>query len=155
MSFQFLAGSLALENRPFHFKAAEIVQSVFRSCSGYVAYKLTTLGRASEDDVPSFIVITKEHGIILIDVVEEQVLTNVEKDSSEYWQLNNGLTVPARSFIADIYSDEVVSRIKNDPSLYNRKTKSPKVPISSVLVFCSNKHDEVQRLTSEYQDLLD
>ena len=58
-TFQFLAGSLALENKPFHLRAAEIVQGVFQNRTGYIAYKLTTLGRASDEDVPSFIVITE------------------------------------------------------------------------------------------------
>ena len=155
MSFQFLAGSLALEDRAFHFQTAEIVQAVFRECGGYIAYRLTTLGRASEDDVPSFIVVTKEHGIILIDVIEEKVQSLIEKDSGEYWQLTNGHTIPARSFVTDIYSDEVVSRLKNDVTLYNRKTKSLNIPITSALVFCSNQESDIPQFVKEYEGLLD
>ena len=71
-TFAFLPGSLALETRPFHFKVVEIIKNVFGQCDGYVGYKLTTLGRASDADVPSFLVVTRQHGIILVDVVEEK-----------------------------------------------------------------------------------
>lgn len=104
--------------------------------------------------MPSFIVITKEHGIILIDIIEEEVIQAIEKDSNEYWHLSNGSTIPSRSFITDIYSDEVISRLKNNPTLYNRKTKSPKVPIKSALVFCANQDSDIQRITVEYEDIL-
>lgn len=71
--FDFLAGSLPLEGKPFHMQIGNLIKRVFKSNEGYVGYKLTTLGRTSDEDVPSFIIITKEHGIILIDVVEEKV----------------------------------------------------------------------------------
>lgn len=153
-SFQFLAGSLALENRPFHFKAADIVRNAFSSYNGYIAYKLTTLGRASDDDVPSFIVITKEHGIILIDVVEESVANLVMQHEVELWKMADGGLQAARTFIVDLYSDEVRSRLKNDITLYNRKTKSIKVPITCAIVFCSNNEQKISEIVHEYDEII-
>ncbi|WP_331353030.1 DEAD/DEAH box helicase [Cellvibrio sp. UBA7671] len=151
-SFQFLSGSLALENRPFHFNIANIVQTSFSQCSGYIAYKLTTLGRASDEDVPSFIIVTKEHGVILLDIVEDEITEALEQDGSELWKSGDGQLRIARSFVVDLYSDEVISRLKNDISLYNRKTKSVKVPIISALVFCKNNKQDIADLTEEYQE---
>jgi len=56
-TFGVLAGSLALEEKPFHKQALDVIQRVFAKANGYVAYKLTRLGRVSDDDVPSFLVI--------------------------------------------------------------------------------------------------
>jgi superfamily I DNA and RNA helicase len=153
-TFEFLSGTLALENRPFHFRVAETVQHSFSQCSGYIAYKLTTLGRASDEDVPSFIVVTKEYGIILIDVIEEEITEALEQDGTELWKSADGQLRLARSYSVDLYSDEVVSRLKNDISLYDRKSKSIKVPITSAIVFCKNNKQDISTLTDEYEDLI-
>ena len=57
--FYLLSGSLALENKPFHSQIANIIKAKYADCDGYVGYKMTTLGRASDDDVPSFLIVTK------------------------------------------------------------------------------------------------
>lgn len=150
-SFSFLAGSLALEkNRPFHFKVAEVIQSAFSLCHGYVGYKLTTLGRASDDDVPSFLILTREHGIILIDVVEEQIVESIESDGAEYWKTESGDIRLARSLVLDLYQEEVHSRLKNDLTLYDRKTKRAKTPVTSAVVFCSNKASDSYVRSDEF-----
>lgn len=149
-TFSFLAGSLALENRPFHFTIANVIKSAFSSCHGYVGYKLTTLGRASDEDVPSFLVVTKEHGILLIDVVEERLVESIYSEGAEYWKTESGNVHLARSLVLDIYHEEVHSRLKNDLSLYDRKTKRAKTPIASAIVFCSNKANDGYVLTDEF-----
>ncbi|MGK9145822.1 hypothetical protein KXR77_20475 [Xanthomonas euvesicatoria] len=59
-NFGVLAGSLALENKPFHMQILSDIKREHANLHGYVAYKLTRLGRVSDDDVPSFLVVTKE-----------------------------------------------------------------------------------------------
>lgn len=145
-SFSFLAGSIALENKPFHFKVADLIRATFSNCHGYVGYKLTTLGRASDDDVPSFLVLTQEHGIILIDVVEEKVSEVIQSDSSDYWKSDSGGAFLARNLVIDLYYEEVQSRLKNDLSLYDRKARRAKTPIVSALVFCENEEAELDKL---------
>lgn len=141
--FTLLAGSLALENRPHHLQIANLIKNVFAEFDGYVGYKLTTLGRASEEDVPSFLVCTQQHGIILVDVVEEKVLNAIEKDDTEYWALEGNRLISARNLILEIYQEEVVSRLKNDLSLYDRKARKVKTPIHTATVFCSNNANEI------------
>ncbi|HEH8686918.1 DEAD/DEAH box helicase [Pseudomonas aeruginosa] len=142
-TFYFLSGSLALENKPFHFRVAEVIKRVFSKCHGYVGYKLTTLGRASDADVPSFILVTKEFGIILVDVVEDRLVDVLESEGAEYWKLESGELLPSRVFTLEIYEDEVASRLKNDPNLYDRKSKSIKVPVRSFVVFCTNSSEQI------------
>ena len=98
-TFKFLSGSLALENKPFHLRIAEMARTTFTKCHGYIGYKLTTLGRASEDDVPSFLILTREHGVVLLDIVEDRVHQASAVDGVEYWRLDSGNTFPARTLV--------------------------------------------------------
>ncbi|WP_146052094.1 hypothetical protein [Pseudomonas syringae] len=95
--FSFLSGSLAIENRPFHFQVADVIKKALVNHTGYLGYELNTLGAASDADVPSFIVVSQQPGIILIDVVEGQVLDVIETDSEEYWKLESGNIVTSKS----------------------------------------------------------
>jgi superfamily I DNA and RNA helicase len=146
--FSFLSGSLAIENRPFHFQVADVIKKALVNHTGYLGYKLTTLGRASDADVPSFIVVSQQSGIILIDVVEEKVTDVIETDNEELWKLESGSFINSRSFIAEIYEEEVISRLKNDLSLFDRKSRTVKVPITSVVLFCANDELSMQGLIS-------
>lgn len=147
--FSFLAGSLALEDKPYHLKVSDIVKAKFEACNGYIGYKLTTLGRTTDEDVPSFLTLTSEHGIILIDVVEDKVSESVESNGAEYWRYEGNSLHLSRSFVMDIYEEEVISRLKNDLSIYDRKRRAVKTPITSVIVFCKNDRNEIDHLLDE------
>lgn len=141
--FTLLAGSLALENKPLHLSIAKLIQNIFSKYDGYIGYKLTTLGRASEEDVPSFLIFTQQHGIILIDVMEERIQETIEHEGNEYWIIDSTAQIPARSLIVELYEEEVQSRLKNDISFYDRKTKKIKTPIYTAVVFCGNTKTEI------------
>ncbi|RQR37443.1 hypothetical protein DIE20_24535 [Burkholderia sp. Bp9131] len=143
--FEFLAGSLALENLPFHWQLVEQIRRSFDDCDGYVAYKLTSLGRASDQDIPSFIVVTRQHGILVIDVVEERVEGSTDIDGTQMWRLASGRETPSRTWSAEVYIDDLVSRLKNDMSLYDRRTRNVSVPIQGCVVFCANEAAEINQ----------
>lgn len=151
-AFDFLAGSLALENKPFHLQVAELIKKKFHHCEGYIGYKLATLGRASDSDVPDFIIITKEHGVILIDLVESKVSGVAEVHGNEVWHYENGSSSAARNFILELYEEEVKSRLKNDAIFYNRRKKTCTVPITSAVIFCKNNSNEIDDFYQEYAD---
>lgn len=50
-TFDFLAGSLALEDKPFHLEISNLIKRVYQDRHGTCGYRLTTLGRANEEDV--------------------------------------------------------------------------------------------------------
>ncbi|WP_281718905.1 DEAD/DEAH box helicase [Pandoraea apista] len=141
--FEFLAGSLALENLPFHWQLVEQIRRSFEDCDGYFAYKMTSLGRASDQDIPSFMVVTRQHGILVIDVVEERVQGSSEFDGTQVWQLASGKEIPSRTWSTEVYIDDLASRLKNDMSLYDRRTRNVLVPISGCVVFCANDQAEI------------
>src|SRR5690606_9621300 len=142
-TFGVLAGSLALEEKPFHKQALDVIQRVFAKANGYVAYKLTRLGRVSDDDVPSFLVITREHGILLIDVVEDHIVDATEANGSEFWKTENGEQSTARNLILELYADEVVSRLKNDLRLYDKRKRAVRIPMASAVFLCRNSQQEI------------
>lgn len=149
-TFRVLAGSLALEALPYHLSVLEEIRRTFTRCNGYVAYKLTRLGRVSDNDVPSFLIVTREHGIIAVDVVEERILDSLENEDVELWRTDAGRTEHARNYVLDIYHDELVSRIRNDPKLYNKRDRTLRVPISSVVTFGQNTSDEIGRIYNRF-----
>lgn len=149
--FKFLAGSLPLEQKPHHDEVVKILLPAFDKCEGYLAYKFTTLGRASDEDVPSFMAVTKEHGVILIDVVEDRVVDAVQQDAVEYWSLEGGETVRARNLVMEVYESEVQSRLKNNLSLYDRKKRLSIVPVFRVVVFCSNQGDDLGQIYNKFE----
>ncbi|WP_167509193.1 DEAD/DEAH box helicase [Pseudomonas oryzihabitans] len=146
--FSFLSGSLALENKPFHFQIAGTIQNKLKDHKGYVGYKLTTLGRSSDQDVPSFIVVSQQIGILLIDVVEDRIIDVIERRDADYWRAESGHITTSRVIINEIYEEEVQSRLKNDLALYDRKTRRSKVPVRSVIVFCANDKAEQSDLVN-------
>lgn len=92
--------------------------------------------------------VSQQAGIILIDVVEEKVADVIETESEEFWKLDSGSIVTSRTLITEIYEEEVISRLKNDLSLYDRKSRAVKVPIKSVVVFCANDEASIQGITN-------
>jgi superfamily I DNA and RNA helicase len=142
-TFEFLAGSLALEQLPYHWTIVNEIQRSFADCDGYVAYKLTTLGRSSDDEIPSFLIVTRQHGILLVDVIEEHVDGAVEIDGAVAWNLSNGKAFSSRTWALELYVDDLVSRLKNDLTLYDRTTRTVSVPIRSGIVFCQNDDAEI------------
>ena len=141
-NFSFLSGSLALENKPFHFQIAETIQNKLQDHNGYVGYKLTTLGRSSDQDVPSFIVVSQKIGILLIDVIEDKIVDVIERGDADYWKTESGQYFISRVITNEIYEEEVQSRLKNDLALYDRRARRSKVPIRSIIIFCANDKSE-------------
>lgn len=131
---------------------AGAIKAAFAACDGHFGYRLTTLGRASDEDVPSFMVVTREHGVLLIDVVEDNIVGTVEQDGTEYWLTDSGGSMLARSLAVEIYEEDVNSRLKNDLSLYDRRSKSLRIPVRSAIVFCRNAVAEVDPWFSTYAD---
>ena len=144
-TFQFWPGSLELENRPAHLYIAKMLEQKLEDCHGYLAYRLTNLGRASQDEVPSFLLVTQEHGIISFDLLEERLDKVINQNDQEFWKLDDGKVILSRSLVLQIYEDEIVSRLKNDVRLYDRKSRSIKIPVKSAVLFYKNDIDSINQ----------
>ncbi len=145
-TFQFWPGSLELENKPAHLLVAKKIEKEFSRCHGYLAYRMANLGRASEDEVPSFLLITREYGVVILDVLEERLDSVLYQNDQDFWRLDDEQVILSRSMVLQIYEEDVIGRLKNDVRLYDRKTRLVKVPIKSIVLFCKN---DAESLASE------
>ncbi|MBB1334916.1 MULTISPECIES: DEAD/DEAH box helicase [unclassified Pseudoalteromonas] len=141
MTMQFLPGSLEIDNIPYDLQIWNILRRTLRDLNGYCAYKIPVLGAPAPEDVPSFILVSKEHGITLIDVVHEKVEEILE--DGRIWKTSAGLT-NSRDVILEHYQDEIDNRLKRSPNLYNRRKKRTLVDINLVTVFFENDEPEVE-----------
>ena len=63
MAMQFLPGSLEIDNVPYDMEIWRVLIDKLSDLDGYCAYKIPVLGTSSSLEVPTFIVVTKEHGV--------------------------------------------------------------------------------------------
>ncbi|MFV5348475.1 DEAD/DEAH box helicase [Acinetobacter soli] len=144
--FQFLPGSIDLEDNVYAKHLVPYIQRTFGDCEGYFGYKLTSLGRDSDQEIPAFIILTKKYGIILIDIVDSKIKKTEEQNELEIWiQENNNKTV-SKDYFVDLFCDEIKSRLKNEPTFYSRKKKDITIPIHSWLIFSSNTSSEIKKI---------
>ncbi|WP_156085516.1 DEAD/DEAH box helicase [Billgrantia saliphila] len=133
-----LPGSLEIDNNQAAKEVMDLLVEKFHNCEGYLAYKLTTLSRESEEQSPTFIIMAKQYGIILVDVVDEEIVSFSEEEGKVVWMCASGERLFSRSFLMDIFVDDVEARLKNSLELYDRKSRRVKIPISSYIVLPRN-----------------
>lgn len=140
MTMQFLPGTLEIDNIPYDLQIWNILRRTLKNLNGYCAYKIPVLGAPAPEDVPSFILVSKEHGITLIDVVHEKVEEILE--DGRIWKTSAGV-INSRDVILEHYQDEIESRLKRSANLYSRRRKNSLVDINLITVFFENDENEV------------
>lgn len=140
MTIQFLPGSLEIDNNPYDIEVWKFLTSRIERLNGYCAYKIPYLGANSINDIPTFIVVTQEFGVLLIDLIHDKLIS--VEDDGRTWKTTAGISY-SRDLILELYSDEIETRFKRAASLYSRKEKKPLVPINSILIFRENSHEEL------------
>jgi superfamily I DNA and RNA helicase len=143
MGMQFLPGSLELDNNPYDLELWAKLVHLIQGFNGYCAYKIPFLGASSVSEVPSFIIVTQEHGVLLVDIVHDKLLS-VEEDGRT-WKTNSGIS-QSRDVILELYVDEIEARFKRSANLYDRRNKKSLVPINSLLIFRENSLNEINTL---------
>ncbi|EJI85107.1 hypothetical protein AEST_22090 [Alishewanella aestuarii B11] len=142
MAMQFLPGSLEIDSIPYDLQIWNILRRTLANLDGYCAYKIPVLGAPAPEEVPSFVVVTKEYGITLIDIVSERIEEIIE--DGRVWKTSEG-AINSRDVILEHYRDEIESRLKRSPNLYNRKLKKASVDTTLITVFFENDELEVER----------
>lgn len=143
MAIQFLPGSLEIDNNPYDLEVWDFLTKKIANFHGYCAYKIPFLGASSISEVPTFIVATQEHGVVLIDVIHDKVIS-VEEDGRA-WKTANAIS-HSRDLVLELYADEIEARFKRSANLYDRRNKKLLVPINSVLIFRENNSDDLDKL---------
>ena len=141
---QYLPGSLGLTTNKAEISLGELLNSSLEQFKGILGYKIPSIGVGNKEQIPSFIILSENCGIILIDVIDSKILKSDE--NGEYWITEKGETLYSRDIIIDNFQLEIQNRLKNDISLYNRRTGEYKVNIKKVLVFYENSPEEIDEL---------
>lgn len=144
--FQFLPGSIDLEDNIHAKTLVPYIQRAFKDCDGYFGYKLTSLGRDSDEEIPAFIILTKQYGVLLIDIVDSKVNHIEDQNELEIWIHENNNKNVSKDYFVDLFCDEIKSRLKNEPSFYSRKKKDITIPLHAWLIFTSNNKSEIENL---------
>jgi superfamily I DNA and RNA helicase len=149
MNMQFLPGSLEINPNPFHLEIWKLLTRHLRDLDGYCAYQIPVLGAATLSEIPTFIIVTKEHGVLLIDVMSEKLL-RIE-DDCRTWLTSEG-SILSRDAVLEYYTDEIFNRFKRSPQLYNRRARGDDrnlVPIESLIILMDNTEEEINSLDLE------
>lgn len=149
MAMQFLPGSLEIDNIPYDRQIWDVLTRLLRDLDGYCAYKIPVLGTASNSDVPTFIVVSRQYGVLLLDIVLDEVLS--VQDDARLWSTSES-TMYSRDVVLEQYSDEMESRFKRTSSLYSRKKRTSLVPITNVLLFSENSPASLTALELTEED---
>lgn len=146
-NFDFIAGSLAIDapSSPFILLASQIIKEVFYETNGYFAYKFISISKDNPKNIPTFLIVSQEYGILIVDIIQEKVLSTIERDEEFYWKIGDEFEY-SRETVVFNYEEDVKNRLRTKPLLFNKKKKIFNVEINTLLVFCEN---------NEYQELLD
>lgn len=144
---QYLPGSLEIDNNPYDQEAWESLVDHLRDLDGYCAYKIPVLGVSSTKDVPTFVVVTQQHGVLLLDLVQDHI-SEVD-DDARFWKTQHGMSY-SRDVVLEQYCDEMESRFKRTSSLYSRRKRKSLVEITNILYFRENDFESLEKL-----DILD
>lgn len=139
-NFDFIAGSLAIDasSSPYAVETSNIINRVFNLSDGYYAYKFASISQNKQQDVPTYLIVSRETGILVIDIVEKEIESCITHEDDEFWKSKSEY-FESRELITLSYEDDIKSRLRGKPTLFNRKSKEYSLPIKSVIVFCENE----------------
>jgi superfamily I DNA and RNA helicase len=136
-----LAGSLAARGTPAERAIwASIVQKV-RNDRGLLGYRLPSIGERDSERVPSIVLISELHGIVLVAVIDEQ-LTAIS-DDGEYFITSKAERVARADYMLDDFASRIETRLRENNNVFDRRTRSLRVPIRKVLVLYDTPSQKV------------
>jgi len=137
---EFIAGSIEIKGSISEKQIWENLQSFFKDQVGYCGYKKPSIS-VPIDDIPSFIIISKKYGVVLIDVVDHEII-RMEMEN-EFWTVQNGESLYSRDIILANFAREMGTRLSKDPTLYDRKKDRLLLPVSTLLIFFQNFQEQL------------
>ncbi|BAP54522.1 hypothetical protein THII_0225 [Thioploca ingrica] len=136
---EFIAGSIDIKGSISEKQVWEKLQTFLKDEVGYCGYKKPSISVPIEE-IPSFVILSKKYGIVLIDVVDHQI-ANMEED---YWTATNGEILYSRDIVLANFAREIDTRLSKDSTLYNRREGKALLPISKIEIFIQNSQEELE-----------
>ena len=134
-----LPGNIDTENNHIEIKFwKEITEFLKTDDTAIIGYKSPSLGIKIEE-TPTFIIRSKQFGIIIIEIVSERI-KNIEE---EYWETVGSKELYSRDNILQDFVGEIQNRFSKYKELYNRREKEYAIPIIPILVFATTDKDNI------------
>lgn len=144
---EIIAGNIAISQNDNEIVVWEQLLKFFDKRDGLIGYKYPSLGITDQNLVPTFVVISKEHGVLLIDVVQDEVESIFE--GQEHWILKNKKKGRSHDILLDNFSVQLEHKLSVSSKLFDRKKRQLNIPVEKLLVFTANSKAEIQALESQ------
>ena len=140
-----LSGALDVNGSPTDRELWNYVCGYLRRTAsvGEVGYKIPSLGVSDPDEIPAIVAVTKQHGLLVFDVVDRKV-ESISEDG--LWHTENGKIIRSRDITSEFYLDEVTKRFKRSHLPYDRKSKKILVSIRTAVIFRDNTKEEIESI---------
>lgn len=146
---QYLPGNLELTNDHFEKEIWNELKNILADKDGILGYRIPSLGNKNYDDVPSFIIRSKDLGVIIVDVISEKITEIVEE--GRFWLKSDNDDVPSRDILASSFQRDIENKLSKSFKLFNytKNTFVIQNLVHRVLLFCNNNDNEIRELFPE------
>ena len=133
-----LGNSLNIELKEFGDK----LNNELNEYSGTIGYKIPRCSIPNTENIPTFVIITDNHGVILIDYISSEI----EIISEKKWKIiDTDKYILSRDIVLDNFEIEIGSRCKDEDSLYDRESRKTKFEVNKILLF-SRKYNNSKNI---------
>jgi hypothetical protein len=133
------AGDIANKGTPSELGIWEKLFPLYKNDKDAIlGYKDPSIGK-SPDDTPSFIIISKNFGILLIDVIDEK-FECINKEDEDFWVMQNNQNIISRDDINQNFIYQIENRLKQNKNI-RKEYGNLKEKIKSFIIFSQNKEN--------------
>ena len=130
------AGDLANKGTPSEMMVWEKLFQLYKDDKeAILGYKDPSLGK-SVDDTPSFIIISKQFGILLIDVIDDE-FKHINNDDDDFWVMKDDQNIISRDDVNQNFIYEIENRFKQNKNIRKEYTNL-KEKITTFIIFSQN-----------------
>ena len=130
------AGDLANKGTPSETMVWEKLFQLYKDDKeAILGYKDPSLGK-SVDDTPSFIIISKQFGILLIDVIDDE-FKHINNDDDDFWVMKDDQNIISRDDVNQNFIYEIENRFKQNKNIRKEYTNL-KEKITTFIIFSQN-----------------
>lgn len=150
---ELLPGTLDIEGTPFEQKLWNDISYITSDKSGILGYKNPSLDTTDVEEIPSFIIRSKDNGILLFQVIDNPIVSISENE--EFWGTEAGNSIFSPDIILNNYFQQLKARLTKDSKIFNRKKDKLEIPeIRTYLVFSLNKKSDIESIPNFTESLI-
>lgn len=138
---QLLAGTLELKGTPFEQQIWNFFSEKLISEEGVLGYQTPTLSIRDVNEIPSFIVRSRKHGIMIFNIIDDKIISISEDD--DFWLAKESGYIYSPDVVVSKYYQNLLARLSDDSKLFNRKKNTLNFEIKRYIIFAANMSHEI------------